>query len=63
MKQTALEWLIEQWPILEYTIPERMLDEAKAMEKENQLGLIRFMRISDKMGKSIEDLHEQFKSE
>ena len=40
-----------------------MLDEAKAMEKENQLGLIRFMRISDKMGKSIEDLHEQFKSE
>lgn len=34
MKQTALEWLIEQWPILEYTIPERMLDEAKAMEKE-----------------------------
>jgi hypothetical protein len=63
MKQTALEWLIEQWPILEYTIPERMLDEAKAMEKENQLDLIRFMRISDKMGKSIEDLHEQFKSE
>ena len=63
MKQTALEWLIEQWPILEYTIPERMLDEAKAMEEENQLDLIRFMRISDKMGKSIEDLHEQFKSE
>ena len=63
MKQTALEWLIEQWPILEYTIPERMLDQAKAIEKENQLDLIRFMRTSDKMGKSIEDLHEQFKSE
>jgi hypothetical protein len=43
-KQTAVEWLIEQWPILEYTIPERMLDEAKAIEEQNQLDLIRFLR-------------------
>ena len=63
MKQTALEWLIEQWPILEYTIPERMLDQAKEMDKENQLDLIRFLRTQDKMGKSVEDLLEQFKSE
>ena len=34
MKQTAVEWLIEQWPILESQIPERILDQAKAMEKE-----------------------------
>lgn len=62
-KQTAVEWLIEQWPILEYTIPERMLDEAKAMEEQNQLDLIRFLRKQDKMGKSVENLLEQFKSE
>lgn len=34
MKQTALEWLIEQWPILESQIPERILNEAKEIEKE-----------------------------
>ena len=34
MKQTAVEWLIEQWPILESQIPERILDQAKAMEKQ-----------------------------
>jgi hypothetical protein len=34
MKQTAVEWLIEQWPILESQIPERILDQAKEMEKE-----------------------------
>lgn len=31
---TAVEWLIEQWPILESQIPERILNEAKEMEKE-----------------------------
>jgi hypothetical protein len=34
MKQTAVEWLIEQWPILESQIPERILEQAKEMEKE-----------------------------
>jgi hypothetical protein len=37
MKQTAVEWLIEQWPILESQIPERILNEAKAMEKEQMI--------------------------
>ena len=36
MKQTAVEWLIEQWPILESQIPERILTEAKAMENQQQ---------------------------
>jgi hypothetical protein len=35
MKQTAVEWLIEQWPILESQIPERILEQAKEMEKEH----------------------------
>lgn len=34
MKQTAVEWLVEQWPILESQIPERILEQAKEMEKE-----------------------------
>ena len=32
MKKTAVEWLIEQWPILESQIPERILDQAKLIE-------------------------------
>ena len=32
--KTAVEWLIEQWPILESQIPERIIDQAKEMEKE-----------------------------
>ena len=63
MEQTAVEWLVEQ-------LPERMKNYlndsiaiAKEMEKENQLDLIRFLRTQDKMGKSVEDLLEQFKSE
>jgi hypothetical protein len=31
---TAVEWLVEQWPILESQIPERILEQAKEMEKE-----------------------------
>jgi hypothetical protein len=37
MKQTAVQWLIEQWPILESQIPERILEQAKAMEKQQIL--------------------------
>jgi hypothetical protein len=32
--KTAVQWLIEQWPILESQIPERILEQAKEMEKE-----------------------------
>jgi hypothetical protein len=33
-QQTALEWLINEWPILESNIPPRIIEQAKAMEKE-----------------------------
>lgn len=33
-KQTAVEWLIEQWPILESQLPPWLIDQAKAMERE-----------------------------
>jgi hypothetical protein len=34
MKQTAVEWLIDQWPILESQLPSWLIDQAKEMEKE-----------------------------
>ena len=33
-KQTAVEWLIEQWPILESQLPPWLINQAKAMERE-----------------------------
>ena len=32
--KTAVEWLFEQWPILESQIPPRIIEQAKEMEKE-----------------------------
>ena len=33
-KQTAIDWLIEQWPILESDLPDWLIQQAKEMEKE-----------------------------
>jgi hypothetical protein len=66
-RQTAVEWLEKELNWIEenkYTsYIELKIQQAKAMEKQNQLDLIRFLRTQDKMGKSVEDLYEQFKSE
>jgi hypothetical protein len=64
-KQTAVEWLgtMLNNPNRNQDFANKLLDKAKAMEKQNQLDLIRFLRTQDKMGKSVEDLYEQFKSE
>ena len=66
MKQTAVEWFEEQVghnSLMGLKEWNEIFDQAKAMEKQNQLDLIRFLRTQDKMGKSIEDLYKQFKSE
>lgn len=34
MKQTALQWLLEQWPILESHLPSSIIDEALQMERQ-----------------------------
>jgi hypothetical protein len=34
MKQTAVEWLLEQWPILETQLPTWLIEQAKEMEKQ-----------------------------
>jgi len=33
-KQTAVQWLLEQWPILESQLPSSIIDEALKMERE-----------------------------
>jgi hypothetical protein len=33
-KQTALEWLLQEWQILESQIPPRIIEQAKYLEKE-----------------------------
>lgn len=33
-KQTALQWLLEQWPILESQLPSYVIEEALQMERE-----------------------------
>ena len=65
--KTAVEWLIDML-ITENEITlkgenYKLFEQAKAMEEQNQLDLIRFLRTQDKMGKSVEDLYKQFKSE
>jgi len=65
-KQTAVEWFEEQVghnSLMGLKEWNEIFDQAKAMEEQNQLDLIRFLRKQDKMGKSVENLLEQFKSE
>lgn len=33
-QQTAVEWLINEWPVLKSNIPPRIIEQAKEMEKE-----------------------------
>ena len=60
-QQTAVEWLVQKY-FNDYNvlIPELEYEQAKQMDKEQQLELIRFIRMQDKMGKSVEDLYNQF---
>jgi hypothetical protein len=31
----SIEWLVEQWPILESQLPSWLIEQAKEMEKQN----------------------------
>jgi hypothetical protein len=33
-KQTAVQWLLEQWPILESQLPKAIINQALEMERE-----------------------------
>ena len=73
MKQTAVEWLIEQWPILESQFPQQLIEQAKEMEKDNVCdawddGYDKGMRdriekISNPVGNAEQYYNETFKSE
>ena len=34
-KQTAVQWLLEQWPILESQLPSSIIDEVLKMQREH----------------------------
>ena len=61
MRKTAIEWLIEQWPILESQIPERIINQAKEMEKEQIIDAYETSHIS--MMTSEQYYNETFKKE
>jgi hypothetical protein len=65
MKQTAVEWLIEQWPILESQIPERILEQAKEMEKnDTDNKAIHFAEwLTNKHTSTLITLYERFEEE
>lgn len=55
------DWLNEYGDPEIYKKVEKHIEQVKKMEEQNYLDLIRFLRTQDKMGKSAEDLLEQFK--
>jgi hypothetical protein len=74
MKQTAIEWLVEQWPILESQLPSWLIQQAKEMEKEQiikhsiELAKILISNPVEVSGKTPQELinkyyNETFKSE
>lgn len=64
-KHTAVQWLEQEFLKLESTvgvhgIMYELIEHAQQIEKVNTLELIAFMRNQDKMGKSVQDLYEQW---
>ena len=59
-KLTAVEWLFKLSK--ERELDKFDLEEAKAMEREQMMELISFVRVHNKMGKSVEDLLQQFET-
>lgn len=57
--KTAMQWLVQQW-IKKDGLNLLDIETAKKMEKQQYLDLIRFMRTNDKMGKTIDDLYNEF---
>ena len=57
----VIEWINEVWSNGGWELT--MIETANKLlilEKEQTLNLIRFMRTNDKMGKSVEDLYNEF---
>ena len=61
-KQTAVEWLIEQICGDHTSEWNKQIEQAKAMEREQMMKLISFVRMHNKMGKSANNLLEEFET-
>jgi len=65
-KQTAVEWFQDQIiKIVNGTCElseTQIFEQAKAMEREQMLKLISFIRMHNKMGKSADDLLQEFET-
>jgi hypothetical protein len=65
-KQTAVEWLLQAIEgkngkeFSSYYL--EFIEQAKAMEREQMLKLISFIRMHNKMGKSADDLLQEFET-
>ena len=44
---TAIEWLLEEWPILVAQLPPQIIDQAKEMEREQMIDFHNWMRRND----------------
>jgi len=62
-RQTAVDWLVEQWPILESQIPERILEQAKEMEREQIIEAAQWMPKPFNNVEFIPELAEQYYNE
>ena len=62
IKQTAVEWLINEWPILKSELPHWLIEQAKEMEKEQMqhwFGLGMHL-VEGKLWKPIDKFEENF---
>ena len=67
-KLTAVEWLVEQiksdqnQKALSASEWMEVIKQAKAIEREQMLKLISFVRMHNKMGKSADDILQEFET-
>jgi hypothetical protein len=70
-KQTAIEWLLNEWPILKSELPHWLIEQAKEMEKnqiinaheQGQSDEKDYWNIGDKVGVRFAIKSEQFYNE
>jgi hypothetical protein len=62
-QQTAIDWLIEQWPILESDLPDWLIQQAKEIEKEQIVNAVDDRFNYDSWSSSIPTLGEQYYNE
>jgi hypothetical protein len=67
--KTAVEWLVEQWPILETQLPTWLIEQAKEMEKQQIMDATYYGHLKGWVDDGVENSYgeqyynETFKSE